>query len=245
MRFARSKALSLLYLVCVGVGWGLAFPAETSAQRVSAGASADTIFGVGIHGFLVPGQEDGYPRDPERDQDLKTDTDPLFGASIVYGYTDRAVVFSVGQLSTTLRNGGIAGDVHIMPFLVTGQWRFYGKERILVPFVGLGAGVYRIRFSPTPDFQARLIADTASSGVPLMNPRIEISDSIGIHGSAGLEVLLGERFGLLAEVQYHRFRTHARIDGTINEGGTTVKRSVQEFLRLDTPVLGVALRVYF
>jgi outer membrane protein W len=200
-----------------------------------------TVLTLGGHAFFMPGQTDLYPFAENVTRSLRFDSALLYDVAMIYGYTDRLIEFSVGQTTTTLVSGGTRAHVTMRPLLVTGQWRWYRPRRMLIPYLGAGAGVYRMRVRATSSFRD----DIEDANADLDELEFRVDDVIGLHLVAGLEVLIAERFALTFDGRYQFLRTHARIEGTEVVDDEEVKRTREEYLRLDGPVYGVGLRVYF
>lgn len=221
--------------------------ADAGAQATRSDTPAQlgrrTVFALGGHALFTPGQTDGYPLGPDETRSMRFDSALLYDVALIYGYTDRLVEFSVGQATTELTRGGTRAHVTMRPMLVTGQWRWYQSRRVLVPYLGAGAGVYRMRVRTTPSFRA----DIRAANPDLAERSFQIDDVIGLHLTAGLEILLAERVALTFDGRYQFVRTHVRVEGVQSGSGTDpdVKRTHEAYLRLDGPVYGIGLRVYF
>lgn len=202
---------------------------------------ARTVFALGGHGYFMPGQTDSYPLEQDRTQSLRFDGALQYDIALLYGFSDRLIEFSVGQTTTTLSRGGTRAHVTMRPLLVTGLWRWYQPRRFFIPYFGVGAGVYRMRVRPTSSYR-----DTLEDANPELDElEFHVDDVIGVHVAAGVELLFAERFAATFDARYPFLRTHARIEGTEIDDNEEIKRTREVYLRLDGPIYGVGLRVYF
>lgn len=163
---------------------------------------------------------------PFVDEDIDVSDGLGFGAAVTYGYRDRAVEFSIERVSVELEDDSLSGDLVMLPILMTGYWRFHPYSRRWFPFIGVGFGV---------------IVNDFESDLDIPNPR-ELSDSVALHFSAGVEYFLWRNFSVSFQARYLRSRADVRTGGGEEEDSGLPPANR---IKLDRVITGFGLKKYF
>lgn len=158
-------------------------------------------------------------------EEVKGDVDVKGGAglgfAINYGYRDRAVELSVDFARLKLEGDQVNGDLLIVPFFISGFFRFHPFGRRWFPYIGAGVGVLATGFDQgkKSDFD------------------IDFGDSLALHGTLGFQYFIIRNWALNWYVRYLYAQPDIQLDGDGN--------SFTDELRLDTVVASFGVTKYF
>ena len=175
------------------------------------------------------------PHTEKVEERVRIKSDMMFGASLMYGYPDRAVEFSIEQVEMDLDDGTTDGRLVMVPVFISGYWRFVGTDSRWIPFVGMGFGLLANQFKLSLEAKSKALNDGREDF------HQDIDDTIGFHVVAGLEYFILQRLSLSLEARYLFAKADVRT--RVTEGGEVVES--RDKINLSTVVTGLGIKQYF
>jgi outer membrane protein W len=163
------------------------------------------------------------PHTEKVEERVRIKSDMMFGASLMYGYPDRAVEFSIEQVAMDLNDGTTDGRLVMVPILISGYRRWVAPDRRWIPFFGMGIGLFANQFKSSQETDQ------------------DIDDTIGLQVLTGLEYSIWKKLSIVLEARYLFAKADVRT--RVTEGGEVVES--RDKINLSTVVTGLGIKQYF